>query len=71
MLVPLNEDHSPMRGGTDERIATPGALTSGFIASDTGVGPADENGAMMSVFVTAAAVIAPDALPGEEIEPPP
>ena len=71
MLVPLNDDHSPTRGGTDDRIETPGALTSGFMASETGVGPAEENGAMMSLFVTAAAVIAPEALPGDETDPPP
>src|SRR5512135_1678419 len=69
MLVPLNCDHSPSRGGTEDRIETPGALTSGFIPSVIGVGPPEENGAMASLFVTAAAVIAPDALPGEETEP--
>src|SRR5579859_787070 len=71
MLVPLNCDQVPRRGGTDERIETPGALTSGFIASVTGVGPPEENGAMTSFFATAAGVMAPAAVPGDEIEPKP
>src|SRR5437762_14266861 len=69
MLVPLNCDQSPRRGGTEDRIETPGARTSGFMPSVTGVGPPDEKGAMTSFFVTAAAVIAPEALPGDEMEP--
>jgi hypothetical protein len=69
MLVPLNCAQDPSRGGTDDRIDTPGALTSGFIASETGVGPPEEKGAMTFVFVTAAAVIAPAAVPGDEIDP--
>ncbi len=69
MLVPLNSAQRPSLGGTEDRIATPGALTSGFIPSETGVGPADENGAIRSFPVTAAAVMAPDAFPGELMLP--
>ena len=43
MLVPSSGPHGPpWPVGSDEMIATPGALTSGFSFSDTGVGPADE-----------------------------
>ena len=45
MLVPLNDAHVPSRGGTDEVMSTPGALTSGFISSEIGVGPPLENDA--------------------------
>ena len=62
MLVPLKDDQVPSRAGTDERISTPGALTSGFSRSDTGVGPADENSASSGRLsgVTAATVSVPD-----------
>ena len=42
MLVPLSVVQVPSRRGTDERIATPGAVTSGFSWSEIGVGPPDE-----------------------------
>src|SRR5439155_56925 len=42
MLVPLSAAQVPSRGGTDERIDTPGAVTSGLNWSPTGVGPLDE-----------------------------
>lgn len=71
MLVPLNSAKRPLSSGIDERIPTPGALTSGFSCCETGVGPLDENEAISLRFVTAAAVIALGALPGEPTEPRP
>ena len=71
MLVPLNEAHVPSAGGTEEVMSTPGADTSGFIPSEIGVGPLLEKEAIASCFVTAAAVIAFAALPGEETLPRP
>jgi hypothetical protein len=73
MLVPLNDAQVPSRAGTEDRISTPGAATSGLSCSDRGVGPADENDASSGrrSGVTAATVIARAALPGEVIEPPP
>ena len=52
-------------------MSTPGAATSGFIPSEIGVGPLLENEAIGSCFVTAAAVIAFAALPGDETLPRP
>jgi hypothetical protein len=69
MLVPLRRPKVPSRAGSDERIETPGAATSGFIPSETGVGPADEKLAITLCESTAATVIASGALPGEETEP--
>ena len=70
MLVPSRGPHGPPWSlGSDEVIATPGALTSGFSSSETGVGPADEKSAITSRFVTAATVIAEGAVPGELTEP--
>ena len=70
MLVPSSGPHGPpWPFGSDEVIATPGALTSGFSCSDTGVGPAEEKLAITSEVVTAATVIADGALPGELTEP--
>ena len=64
--------------GIDDRTSTPGAVTSGFSWSDTGVGPADEKSAMWSgrvpsplPMVDAATEIAAGALPGEPIDPSP
>ena len=62
--------------GTDERMETPGALMSGLRRSETAVGPALENPAMVDWpaafgLVTAATVIAPTAVPGEATEPRP
>src|SRR5262245_26654371 len=71
MLVPLKDAQVPLLGGTDEVMSTPGAATSGFIASEIGVGPLLENPAIASCFVTAAAVIAFDAVPGESTLPRP
>ena len=42
MLVPLSGPNGPPWPGSDEMNPTPGAATSGFICSETGVGPADE-----------------------------
>ena len=69
MLVPSNESHKPSRRGTEERMETPGAETSGFNRSEYGVGPAEENEAITSLLLAAAAVIAFGADPGEEIVP--
>ncbi len=69
MLVPLSRPQVPWVGGSDERMSTPGAATSGFICSETGVGPADEKSAMRLFASTAATVIAPAAFPGESTEP--
>ena len=72
MLVPLKNAHVPSRRGTDERTSTPGAVTSGFIRSESGVGPIDEKSAIVAaVRRRAAAVIASAALPGEPTEPRP
>src|SRR5207244_5813627 len=77
MLVPWKTSQLPdPRGGTDERIPTPGAPTSGLNASDHGVGPPEEKsamtfGAVPRLLVTAATVIAPGALPGDETDPGP
>ena len=46
MLVPLRSPYVPCDAGSDESTLTPGAATSGFIASETGVGPAEEKPAM-------------------------
>jgi hypothetical protein len=69
MLVPLNSPNVPSLAGIDERIPTPGALTSGFICSDIGVGPADEKPAMTLRESAAATVIALGALPGDDTDP--
>ena len=71
MLVPLNWAHVPSCAGTDERMLTPGAVTSGLSRSDTGFGPADEKLAILFCLLAAAAVITPGALPGELIDPKP
>ena len=46
-------------------------MTSGFICSDTGVGPPEEKFAITSDFFAAATVMARGALPGEPTEPRP
>ena len=74
MLVPLRSAHRPR--GCAERTLTPGAATSGLNWSETGVGPAEEKSATTSGgelrgLVTAAAVIARGAFPGEVTEPKP
>ena len=71
MLVPDRLPQLPSRTGSDERIPTPGADTSGFRRSDTGVGPAEEKPAIRPVTVAAPAVIAASADAGDEIEPRP
>jgi hypothetical protein len=72
MLVPLNRAQRPTRRGTDESTSSPGAVTSGFIRSDNGVGPPDEKDEMNGpLWLSAAAVIALAALPGEDTEPAP
>ena len=62
--------------GAAERTFTPGALTSGFSCSESGVGPLDENHATTPagpsrVDVTAPTVIASRVEPGDESEPRP
>ena len=69
--MPSNSAQVPSWAGTDERMLAPGAVTSGFISSETGVGPPDENDAIAPLFVPAAAVIASGAEPGEPTEPGP
>src|SRR5690349_18114501 len=71
MLVPLSVPHVPSRGGTEERIETPGAVTSGLNWSPIGVGPLEEKNAITSVLLAAAAVIAAGAVPGDPIVPRP
>ena len=39
MLVPLSEPQVPRAAGSDDVMSKPGALTSGFISSEIGVGP--------------------------------
>src|SRR5437763_437453 len=46
MLVPLSRPNVPSLAGSDESTDTPGALTSGFICSETGVGPPEEKPAI-------------------------
>ena len=69
MLVPLSSPKVPSLAGIDDRIDTPGALRSGFISSDIGVGPADEKPAITFRESAAATVIALGALPGDETDP--
>src|SRR5437762_11099093 len=74
MLVPLQSWFDHWLWGSDERRSTPGAVTSGFICSEVGVGPLDENPAItsagpLSPSVDAATVIAAGAVPGEPTEP--
>ena len=72
MLVPLKDAQSPSRRGTEDSTLTPGAVTSGFMRSEIGVGPPEENEAMNGpLSLSAAAVIARAELPGEETEPAP
>src|SRR5688572_18415776 len=70
MLVPLKSVHnvgpSP---GTEERMAKPGATTSGFRRSDSGVGPADENAATSRASSDAPTAIARSDDAGERTEP--
>ncbi len=70
MLVPEEIPHPP---GCEERIDVPGATTSGFRRSESGVGPADEKLAIAGVEpdVVAPTVIASLELPGEPSEPRP
>src|SRR5256885_16980335 len=74
MLVPLKIAHRPR--GWAERMPTPGVATSGLNQSETGVGPAEEkspitSGGPLPEVVTAEAVVAFGAFPGEEIVPRP
>jgi hypothetical protein len=69
MLVPLNCPNSPSLAGSDEVMETPGAVTSGFICNDIGVGPAEENPAMTFRESAAATVIALGAFPGDDTDP--
>ena len=70
MLVPsIALQGPPWLGGTDDVIATPGALRSGLSVSETGVGPPDEKLAICPERVVAATAIASGAFAGELIEP--
>ena len=74
MLVPLRIAQ-PSRGSA-ERMLTPGDATSGLRRSDTGVGPAEEkspitSGVPLREVVTAEAVIAAGAFPGDATVPRP
>src|SRR5438477_11935995 len=76
MLVPLQSWADHWLPGSDERMFTPGAVTSGFISRESGVGPLDEKPAISSAgpwspSVDAATVIAFAAVPGEPTEPRP
>ena len=72
MLVPLKLAHRPARRGTDESTSSPGAVTSGFMRSDNGVGPPDEKDEMNGpLWLSAAAVMALAELPGEVTDPAP
>jgi hypothetical protein len=71
MLVPSNCAQVPSCAGTEERIPTPGAVTSGLSASDTGAGPPEEKGAITPPLVAAATAIACCADAGEPTEPGP
>jgi hypothetical protein len=71
MLVPEKPAQLPSRAGTEDRIWTPGAVTSGFIWSVIGVGPLEEKPASRPSGVEAAAVIAEGDDPGEETDPRP
>src|SRR5262249_31943005 len=74
MLVPLQSCADHWSSGRDERMSTPGAVTSGFIKSEIGVGPADEKPAIwsagpLSPSVDAATLIAFVAVAGDPIDP--
>ena len=75
MLVPSQTSQDAR--GMDERMLSPGAVTSGFIWSETGVGPPEENGAISSAgppeppSLDAATAIACGAVAGLPTEPRP
>ena len=74
MLVPSQMSHDAC--GMDERMLSPGAVTSGFIWSEIGVGPPEENGAISSAgleppSLDAATEIACGAVAGLPTEPRP
>ena len=74
MLVPLKMAQRSC--GCAERMFTPGEATSGLSRSETGVGPAEEkspitSGGPLREVVTAAAVIAAGAFPGDATVPRP
>ncbi len=75
MLVPSQESHDAC--GMEERMFSPGAVTSGFSWREIGVGPPEENDAISSAgwepppSLEAATEIASGAFPGEPIEPRP
>ena len=64
MLVPLSRPNVPSLFGSDDSTDTPGAVTSGFICSDTGVGPPEEKPAIVLCESAAATVMALGASPG-------
>ena len=70
MLVP---ERVPQPSGWDERMAVPGATTSGFSLKDRGVGPEEENPAIDGdePDVDAPTVIASAADPGDVSDPAP
>ena len=62
----------PTASGTDESTSTPGAVSSGFVRSESGVGPAAEKDAIVAARRRPrATVIALAAEPGEPIVPRP
>jgi hypothetical protein len=71
MLVPEKVSHVPSRAGTEERMPTPGAVTSGLRRSETGVGPDDEKLAIRPATDEAATAIARSAVAGELTVPRP
>ena len=68
MLVPLRCPKVPC-GPAEKRGRDAGCRDVGLHLERDGVGPADEKFAIMPRELTAATVIAPGALPGDEIEP--
>ena len=71
MLVPLYSAQRPALSGTEERTLIPGAVTSGLRRSESAVGPAELNVAIVPPSSAAATVIAPCAVPGETTVPRP
>src|SRR5204862_5196996 len=69
ILVPLSVSQVPYLGGTDERMPTPGPVTSGLSWCVIGVGPPDEKYAITFRFDASATVIASGAFRGESTVP--
>ncbi len=74
MLVPLQSWSDQVLRGSDDRMSTPGPVTSGFICSEIGVGPPDEKSAITSAgpespSLDAATLIACGAVAGDPTDP--